>query len=149
MKSVQEKASGIDFSDALTIDWLSEKGLCDALACYGEDQSELESFDLREKVVRLCSFFKPNDIQPIFQGICQEAGKNWQSLNLAKLKSMKTLASEFAKACVDIINARTEHSVPVKLQLRRKILTGEPTRKFNSLYYFTKHKKRQKKEEVY
>ena len=76
MKSVQDEASGIDFGGASTIDWLSEKGLCDALECYGEDQSELESFDLQEKVVLLYSFFKPNDIRPLFQGICQEAGKN-------------------------------------------------------------------------
>ena len=120
MKSVQDEASGIDFSDASTIDWLSEKGLCDALECYGEDQSELESFDLHEKVVRLCSFFKPNDIRPVFQGICQEAGKNWRSLKIAKHKSMKKLASEFANSCVDIVNARTDCTVPGNITIKKE-----------------------------
>lgn len=77
MISAHDEASGFEFSDASTIDWLSEKALCDALQCHGEDQSELGSSDLHEKVVRLCSFFKPNNIRLVFQGICQEAGKNW------------------------------------------------------------------------
>ena len=124
MKSVQDTASRIDFSDASTINWLSKKGLCDALECYGEDQSELESFDSHEKVVRLCSFFKPNDIRPVCQGICQEAGKNWRSLNLAKLKSMKTLAPEFAKACVDIVNARMDNTEPGKITVKKKNRDG-------------------------
>ena len=124
MKSVQDAASGIDFGDASMIDWLSEKGLCVALECHGEDQSELESFDLHEKVVLLCSYFKPNDIRPVFQGICQEAGKNWRSLKLAKHKSMKTLASEFAKACVDIVNARTDFTVPGKFTIKKENLDG-------------------------
>ena len=110
----------IDFSDASAIDWLSEKALRDALQCHGEDQSELESSDLHEKVVRLCSFFKPNDIRPVFQGICQEAGKNWRSLNIAKHKSMKKLASEFANYCVDIVNARTDCSVPKKITIKKE-----------------------------
>ena len=125
MKSVQDAAIAINFGDASMIDWLSEKGLCVALGCHGEDQSELESFDLHEKVVRLCSFVKPNDILLIFQGICQEAGKNWRSLNLAKLKSMKTLAPEFAKACVDIVNARTDHIVLVKITVKKENLDGQ------------------------
>ena len=48
MKSVQDAASGIDFCDASVIDWLSVDGLCAALECHGEDQSELESIDFHE-----------------------------------------------------------------------------------------------------
>ena len=124
MKSVQDAASGIDFCDASAIDWLSADGVCAALECHGEHQSELESVYLDEIVLLLCSYFKPNDMRPVYQGICQEAGKNWQSLNLAKLKSMKTLAPEFAKACVDIVNARTDNIVPVKITIEKENLDG-------------------------
>lgn len=70
MKSVQDAASTINFGDASMINWLSEKGICVALEHHGKDQSKLESFDLHEKVVLLCSYFKPNDTQSVFQGIC-------------------------------------------------------------------------------
>ena len=42
---------------------------------------------------------------------------NWQNLKLQKRKSMKMLAPDFAKACVDIVNAKTVIKVPDKLQL--------------------------------
>ena len=77
MKNVQDAASAINFGDASMINWLSKKALCGALKYHGKDQSELESFDLNDKVVLLCSHFKPNDIRLVFQGICQEAGKEW------------------------------------------------------------------------
>ena len=37
---------------------------------------------------------------------------NWQNLKLGKPKSMKMMAPDFAKACVDIVNARTVFKVP-------------------------------------
>ena len=120
IKSVDDAANGFDPSDASTLDWLNEKALCDALQCHGQDHSELESSDMHEKVVRLCGFYKPNDIRPVFQGICQEAGKNWRSLNIAKLTTMKKLASEFASSCVDIVNARTECSPPKKITFKKE-----------------------------
>ena len=145
MKTVQDAASGIDFCDASAIDWMSADGVRAALECHGEHQSELESIDLDETILLLCSYFKPNDIRPVYQGICQDAGRNWRSLSLAKLKSMKTLAPEFAKACVDIVNARTDNTEPGKITVKKKIVTGGPARKFDSLYCFTKHKKNQKR----
>ena len=124
MKSVQDAASGIDFCDDSAIDWLSADGVRAALECHGEHQSELESIDLDEMILLLCSYFKPNDMRPVYQGICQDAGRNWRSLSLAKLKSMKTLAPKFAKACVDIVNARTDHIVPVKTTVKKENLDG-------------------------
>ena len=35
-----------------------------------------------------------------------EAGNDWHTLNLNRLRSMKSLAPEFAKVCVDINNAK-------------------------------------------
>ena len=63
-------------------------------------------------------------MRPVFQGICQEAGKNWRSLKLAKHKSTKTLAPEFVKACVDIVNARTDFTVPGKITVKKENLDG-------------------------
>ena len=40
------------------------------------------------------------------------------------MKSMKTLAPEFVKACVDIVNARTDHIVPVKNRIKKENLDG-------------------------
>ena len=124
MKSEQDVANAIDFDDASTIDWLSKKGLCDALAHYGEDKSELKHMDFNAKVVLLCNNFKPNDIRPVFQGIYQEAGKNSRSLKLAKHRTMKTLAFDFAKACVDIGNARTALTVPGRITIKKENLGG-------------------------
>ena len=75
MKRVQDTTSGIDFCDASAIDWLSVHGVRAALECHGKHQSELESIDLDEMILLLCSYFKPNDMRPVYQGICQEAGK--------------------------------------------------------------------------
>ena len=60
------------------------------------------------------------------QGILIDSGKDWHTLKLNKLKSMKGLAPEFAKACVDIVNARTEllesasGSVPQKIIVKKE-----------------------------
>ena len=99
-------------------------GVRDALEYHSEHHSELESFDLGESIFQLCSYFKPNDIRPVYQGLCQEAGRNWRSLSLAKLKSMKTLAPEFAKTCVDIINARMDNTEPGKITVKKKNRDG-------------------------
>ena len=62
MKKVQEEESVIDLEDASAINWLSEKGVDDALTYYGEDSLELKAFDYHDKVVLLCTHFKPNDV---------------------------------------------------------------------------------------
>ncbi len=49
-KSVQDVASAINFEDAATINWLSKKGLCDALEYHEEYQSELKNMDFHAKV---------------------------------------------------------------------------------------------------
>ena len=123
-KGVQDATSGIDFRDASAIEWLSMHEVRAALEYHSEHHSELQSFDLGESILLLCTFFKPNDIRPVYQGLCQEAGWDWRSLSLAKLKSMKTLAPEFAKACVDIVNARTDSAVPAKITLKKKKRDG-------------------------
>ena len=51
MKSVQDMASAINFGDASMIDWLSKKGVCEALKYHGEDLSELKNWTC---ITRLC-----------------------------------------------------------------------------------------------
>ena len=45
---------------------------------------------------------------------------NWRDLKLAKHKAMKTLSNEFAKACVDIYNARVDLTVPGKITIKQE-----------------------------
>ena len=105
------EAMRFDLVDTSTIDWLDETSVCDALLHHGQDCSEKENSDLHENIVLLCGYYKPSDIRPVFQGVCQEAGWDWRTLN-TKHKSMKKLASKFANSCVDIVNAMTDSSVP-------------------------------------
>ena len=51
MKSCQDAASVIDFSDAAMIDWLSKEGLCEALEHHVEDLSKLKKLTC---ITRLC-----------------------------------------------------------------------------------------------
>ncbi len=86
-KSVQDATSATNFNNTTMIDWLSKEGLCEALQYHREDQTELENMAFHANVVLLCGKFKPNDIRPTFQGIYQEAYKNWQSLKLRNIKA--------------------------------------------------------------
>ena len=122
---VQDDASGFNPSDPSTIDWLNNRVLCDALQYHGQDQQELENLDLHEKIVHLCGFYKPKDIRPIFQGICQDAGQDWRTLDIAKHKTMRKLAFEFARSCVDIVNARTECYVPGNITFPEENQNGQ------------------------
>ena len=122
------EAIEFDPVDPSTIDWLDEISVCDALLHHGQDCSEMKNSDLYEKIVLLCSHFKPSDIRPVFQGVCQEAGWNWRTLN-TKQKSMKKLASEFTGSCIDIVNAKTGISVPGGITFPKKIQTGRQIRK--------------------
>ena len=88
---------------------------------------------MHDKIVHLCNYFKPNDIRLVYQGVCQEAGMNWRNLKLGKRKSMKMLAPYFAKACVDIVNAKTVIKVPDKIAIMKKIAMGKPMCEFNSM----------------
>ena len=45
---------------------------------------------------------------------------NWRDLKLTKHKTMKTLSTEFAKACVDIYNARVDLTVPGKIAIKQE-----------------------------
>ena len=121
-KKVQDKERATDFEDAADIDWLSPMGLDKALKYYGEDSSELRDIDYGDKIVLLCTNFKPNDIRAVFQGIYQDAGKNWRDLKLVKHRTMKTLSAEFSKACIDICNARAELAVPGKITIKNENL---------------------------
>ena len=119
-KNTPDKQSTVDFNDAMEFDWLNMSDIDYALLHHGEDSLELNNFDYHEKIVLLCTYFKPNDIRPVFQGIYQDAGMNWRDLRLAKHKSMKTLSTEFAKACVDIYNARVDLTVPGKITIKQE-----------------------------
>ena len=116
-----DEASGFNPGNPSMIDWLNEREVCDALRYHGQDHPELESSDLHENIVYLCNFYKPTEIRPVYQGICQDAGRNWQTLDIAKHKTMKKLASEFASSCVDDVNAMTKCSVPGNIAYLKKI----------------------------
>ena len=124
-KKVQDEESSIEFKDAAAIDWLSKKGVHDALIYYGEDPLKLKDIEYNDKIVLLCTHFKPTDIRLVFQGISQDAGTNWRNLKLAKLRTVKALSVEFAKACVDIYNAKSDFTVPGKITIKKENL-GRP-----------------------
>ncbi len=119
-KNTPAKQNTVDFNDASEFDWLRMNDVDDALVYHGEELSELSKLEYYEKIFLLCSYFKPNDIRPVFQGIYQDAGMNWRDLKLAKYKTMKTLSTEFAKACVDIYNARVDLTVPEKITIDKE-----------------------------
>lgn len=119
-RNTPEKQGSVDFNDASEFDWLNLSDIDDALVHHGEELLELNKFDYHDKIVLLCSYFKPNDIRPVFQGIYQDAGKNWRDLKLTKHKTMKTLSADFANACVDIYNARVDLNVPQKITIKQE-----------------------------
>ena len=54
-----------------------------------------------------------------------DAGNDWRFLKLSKLRAMKALAPEFAKACVDIVNAMVEllestSQIPCKIVVKKE-----------------------------
>ena len=57
---------------------------------------------------------------------------NWRNLKLGKRKSMKMLAPYFAKACVDIVNAKTVFKVPEKCNYEKNC-HGQAMCEFNSM----------------
>ena len=110
-EDVASKASltdTVDFADAAMIGWTCKKGLQAALEHHFDNHEDFEGLDYHERIILLCNKFKPNDIRPALQGILQEAGTDWRTLKLQKLRSMKVLAPKFAKECVNIINAKAE-----------------------------------------
>ena len=111
-KKIQDEESAIESEDAVTIDWSSKKEVHGTLIYYGKDPLKLKDIEYNDKIVLLCTHFKPTDIRLVFQGISQEAGTNWQNLKVAKLRTMKAISVEFAKACVDIYNAKSDFTVP-------------------------------------
>ena len=121
-KKIQDAKSANKFEDAATINWLSMKEVCKALLYYGKDRSKLKEIEYYDKILLLCNYFKPNDIHLVFQGILLDAGRNYQNLQLTKLGTMKPLSVEFAKACVDIYNAKLDFTVPGKITVKKENL---------------------------
>ena len=75
-----------------------------------------------KKITQLLTQFKPADLHSVLQGLLAvDAGKNWRKLKLKKLKSIRALRPEFAKACVEFCNAKAEldtsSSVPVDITI--------------------------------
>ena len=99
----------VDLDDAAMIDWTCKEGLEAAVEHHFDDHEDFEGLDHHDKVMLLCNKkFNPANIRPVLQGIMQDAGKDWRTLKLQKHRSMKRLASEFAKECVYIVNAKAE-----------------------------------------
>jgi hypothetical protein len=120
-----DAASGFNPGTPSTIDWPNASEVRDALQFHGQGHPDLESSDLHEIIVQLCNCYKPSEIRPVYQGICQDAGRDWRTLDIAKHKTMKKLASEFASSCVDIVNAMTQCSVPGNIAYLKKHQNGQ------------------------
>ena len=108
-QDVANKASlsdTVNLDDAAMIDWTSTMGIQAALEHHFDDHEDLEGLDFHARVILLCNKFNPADIRPVYQGIVQEAGKDWRTLKVQRHRSMKALAPEFAKECVNIVNAK-------------------------------------------
>ena len=123
----------VDLDDASMIAWTCEKGLQVALEYHFVDRDDFDGMEYYDRVLMLCNKFKPNDIRPAFQGICQDAGRDWRTLKLQKHRSMKSLAPEFSKACVDIVNAKAEllelenRTVPQKITIKKEKIEQSAT----------------------
>ena len=115
----------IDFDNAAMIDWTSIEGVRAALAHHFPDDGDFVGLDFTDQVKLLCSKFTPSDIRPVLQGILVDAGNDWRSLKLAKLKSMKQLAPELANACVDIANAKSALSASARRVPRNIVVKQE------------------------
>ena len=124
-KKTQDTKSANEFEDAATINWLNMEEVCEALLYYGKDRSKLKQTEYYDTILLLCNYFKPNDIRLVFQGILPDGGRNWRDLQLTKLRTMKQLAVEFAKACVDIYNANLDFTVPGEITVKKENL-GRP-----------------------
>ena len=98
----------VDLDDAAMIEWTCKKGLQAALEHHFDNHEDFFGLDYHDRVMILCNKFKPNDIRPALQGILQDTGKDWRTMKLQKLRSMKVLSPEFAKECVNNINAKAE-----------------------------------------
>ena len=98
----------VDYRDPNMIDWLTKKGVADALEYHFPDQDDYITLDHQEQILLLVKTFKPADIRIVLQGLLTDAGKDWRKLKLKKLRNMHVLAPEFAKVCVDLFNATTE-----------------------------------------
>ena len=120
-----DEANEFNPGNAATIDWLNLSQVRDALIYHGQGNPDLESLDFHESIVLLCKCFKPHQIRPVYQGVCQEAGWDWRSLDVARHKSMKKLASEFASSCVDIVNAMKQVSVPGNIACPKEHENGQ------------------------
>ena len=120
-----DEASEFNPADAASIDWLNLSQVVDALTYHGQGHPDLESLDLYEGIVQLCNCYKPHEIRPVYQGVCMEAGWDWRRLDVARHKSMKKLASEFASSCVDIVNAATQLPIPGDIAYPKEHQNGQ------------------------
>ena len=108
------------------IDWTCRKGVRAALEHHFDAHKDFEGLDYHNRVKLLCAQFSPTEARPVLQGILTDAGKDWRTIKLINSKSIKALAPEFANACIDIINARTEllesasRSVPQKIVFKKE-----------------------------
>ena len=96
-----------------------------ALKYHFHDCSLYYGLDYYEKALLLCNQFKPSEIRIVYQGIWTDAGNDWRSLKLGKLKSMRALAPELAKACVDIVNARADLATSARRVPRNIVVKQE------------------------
>ncbi len=98
----------VDLDDAAMIEWTCKKWLQAALEHHFDNHEDLFGLDYHDRVMILCNKFKPNDIRPALQGILQDTGKDWRTMKLQKLRSIKVLVPEFAKECVNIVHSKAE-----------------------------------------
>ena len=84
---MQDAASTINFYYASMTDWVSKKGLGEALEYHGKDQTELKNMDFHNKVVLLCTNFKLNDICSFFKAFIRRPARTGAVLNSGNIEA--------------------------------------------------------------
>ena len=120
----REEASlvdSVDYEDPALIAWQTKGGVASAIRHHFPDNDKRLKLPYEDQIIQLLTKFKPADLRPVLQGLSTDAGKNWRQLKLSKLKTMRQVAPEFAKICVELCNATTEvnalPSIPVNVTL--------------------------------
>ena len=93
----------VNLDEAMAISWGSKEGIDKALH-HHFNKEEYEDLSRHEQIVLLCNRFPPADLRPVYACLCVDMGRDRRSLKLNKFRSVKVLAPEIAKVCVDRAN---------------------------------------------
>ena len=122
----------VDYQDPVKIVCLKKEGIAAALEYHFPDDEEYLELDYHVQVMQLLTKLKPANLCSVLQGLLTDAGKNWRKLKLNKLKIMKVLAPEIAKACVKLFNANAELDISRSVPGDITIYHGDGQKKVTS-----------------